>query len=164
MKTIVVAEVGGKLVTLPLSDLGAPLVRGRVFLLGGQRLRVGEVLEYLGSHDLNGKPISGNEKLVALLTDVYKDVAVAIAKMADLTSIGSDAPKNPSTSGGIIIPSQAPQLVFDNVIFITWDSGLARVSIPAHSIADASQPVEASGDDDGLAPVDAAQATGYSGA
>lgn len=142
MKTIVVAEIGGKLVSLPSTDLAAPIVRGAVYFFDGQRFRVGEVLEYLGSHDFNGNPVSGDEKLLALLKDVYKNDLTVAAKLADLKSIGSDVPKDKRTTGGIIVPSKAAKLSFDNVIFITWDTGVVRLSIPAHSLADDDVPME----------------------
>ncbi len=164
MKTLVVAEIGGKLVSLPSTDLAAPIVRGAVYFFGGQRFRVGEVLEYLGSHDLNGNPVSGNEKLLALLKDVYKNDASVAAKMADLTSIGSDVPKDNRTSGGIIVPSKAAKLSFDNVIFITWDTGAVRLAIPAHSLTDIKVPMEPASVDEHGDGLQAAREAGYSGA
>lgn len=164
MKTIVVAEVFGKLVSLPVDDLAAPIVRGTVYFFGGQRFRVGEVLEYLGSHDLNGNPISGNEKLLALLKDVYKNDAAVAAKMADLTGIGSDVPKDNRTSGGIIVPNKAAKLAFDNVIFLTWEQGAVRLSIPAHSIADINVPLEPASVDEHADGLQAAREAGYGGA
>lgn len=164
MKSIVVAEVAGKLVSLPVDDLAAPIVRGTVYFFGGQRYRVGEVLEYLGSHDLNGNPVSGNEKLLALLKDVYKNDAAVAAKMADLTSIGSDVPKDNRTSGGIIVPSKAAKLSFDNVVFITWDQGAVRLSIPAHSLTDHKVPLEPPSGDESLDGLQVAREAGYGGA
>ncbi len=163
MKTIVVAQIGGKLVSLPLSDLGVPPARGVVYVFGGQRYRVGEVLEYLGSHDLNGKPVSSNEKLLAILESVF---GPGKANLNNLTSIGSDAPKNNVSKGGIIVPNQqAPVLAFDNAIYLTWDTNVVRaVSIPAHSIASQSVPLQAPGSGDGEDPVAAAQVSGYCGA
>lgn len=161
MKTIVVAQVGGKLVCLPLSDLGVPPARGVVYLFDGQRYRVGEVLEYLGSHDLNGKPVSGNEKLFAVLESVF---GPGKAKLDDLKSIGSDAPKDNRTGGGIIIPGSAPKLDFDNVIYIAWDTNV-RIAIPAHSLVNTDVPTEAVGGGDEFEdPLKAAQDSGYSGA
>lgn len=164
MKTIVVAEIAGRLVSLPAEDLAAPIVRGAVYFFGGQRFRVGEVLEYLGSHDLNGNPVSGNEKLLALLKDVYKNDAAVAAKMADLTSIGSDVPKDNRTSGGIIVPNKAAKLAFDNVVFITWDQGAVRLSIPAHSLTDHKVPLEPPSVDEPSDAVQVARESGYGGA
>lgn len=164
MKTIVVAEIYGKLVSLPLDDLAAPIARGTVYFFGGQRFRVGEVLEYLGSHDLNGNPVSGNEKLLALLKDVYANDAAVAAKMADLTSIGSDVPKDNRTSGGIIVPNKAAKLEFDNVVLITWDKGSVRLSIPAHSLVDNVVSLEPPSTNEPVDGMQVAREAGYGGA
>ncbi len=163
MKTLVVAEIGGKLVSLPFSDLAVSPFRGMVYFFGGQRYRVGEVLEYLGSHDIDGKPVSGNEKLLAILKDVYKNDATVAARMADLKSIGSDVPKDSRTSGGIIVPSTAAKLVFDNVVYIGWDSVVTRLSIPVHSLVDPRVPLE-SVEVIATDPLEAARESGYGGA
>lgn len=164
MKTLVVAEIGGKLVSLPSTDLTSPIVRGAVYFFGGQRFRVGEVLEYLGSHDLNGNPVSGDEKLLSILQDVYHNNVTVAAKLADLKSIGSDVPKDNRTSGGIIVPSKAAKLSFDNVIFITWDTGAVRLAIPAHSLTDIKVPMEPASVDEHGDGLQAAREAGYGGA
>ena len=89
MKTLVVIEIPGAVLSLMLSDLTSVPVEGRFYVFEGKRYEVTEVTEFLGFRGRDGKEIGANTKLLEMLTAVYGNEMKAMAVMAMLKNIGA---------------------------------------------------------------------------
>ena len=131
MKTLVVFDLNGSLVSVMLSDLAGCPTRGSSYFLEGKRYDVSDTVEYLGARTLvDGRQLSGHEKLLAILTAVMGDAMKAMAAVAGMKDIGhSDKPLDSITTGGIIVPEKHVARDFDQVLFVR-----ARLSRSAESL------------------------------
>lgn len=118
MKTLVVAEVQSGLVALYLNDLALTPQRGGSYVYANQRYEIINAIEYLGNTDETGKKVSGNEKLLTVLKVAYGDEMVAMSLLAKMKSIGSNAPSETKSKGGIIVPADKTKVDFDHVVFL----------------------------------------------
>ncbi len=128
MKTLVVVDLPGGLVTLMLCDLALAPTRGSFYLFEDKRYEVIETLEFLGFRNRNGIQLSGAQKLMAVLSSVYGDAVKAMTAMTKRKDIGhSDEPEQ-TTHGGIILPGNTAGGIalpenqfagdFDHVLFL----------------------------------------------
>lgn len=118
MKTLVVFEVDGGLASLMLSELATVPGEGRSYFFDEQRYKVAESIEFLGVRSRTGVVLSGNEKLLSVLTSVYGDAARVAALLAGMKSIGAAGNSMGTTAGGLILPASKGAEDFDHVLFV----------------------------------------------
>lgn len=150
MKTLVVIEIPGAILSLALSDLTSVPAEGRFYVFEGKRYEVTELTEFLGFRGRDGKEIGANSKLLELLTAVYGDGMKAMVMMAQLKNIGSaDLEVSATSAGGIIMPAQSPvKSDFDSVLFVRALPVKSDAIVPPIKLS----PLAATGDSDLLAP------------
>lgn len=152
MKTLVIFEIPGAVLSLPLSDLVSVPTEGRFYVFEGKRYLVTELTEFLGFRNSDGKEVGTNSKLLELLKAVYDgDELRAMAVLAKLKNIGKDeAETSQTTAGGIIMPGRMPvNTDFDKVIFVRLQLSKSDTILPPIRLsALAAEP----GGDDALVP------------
>ncbi|MBX9570056.1 MAG: hypothetical protein K2X77_14245 [Candidatus Obscuribacterales bacterium] len=162
MKTLVVIEIPGAILSLPLSDLTSVPSEGRFYVFEGVRYEVKEVTEFLGFRGRDGKEIGANTKLLELLTAVYGDAMKAMAMMAKLKNIGSaDLEVSATSAGGIIMPGHSPvKTDFDTALFVRALPVKSDAIVPPIKLSS----LAATGDSDQLTPDgDAKEGAGIEG-
>ncbi len=150
MKTLVVIEIPGAVLSLMLSDLTSVPVEGRFYVFEGKRYEVTEVTEFLGFRGRDGKEIGANTKLLEMLTAVYGNEMKAMAVMAMLKNIGAtDHEVCATTPGGIQLPaSSAMKADFETAIFVRAVPVKSDAIVPPIRLSS----LAATGDSDQLAP------------
>lgn len=118
MKTLVVVDLNGKVVSLMLSDLTSVPVRGCFYIFDGTRFEVTETVEFLGFRTSNGRRLSGVEKLMELMKVVYGEGLRAMSAQAGMTDIGYTDSPEATTTGGIILPETQVERDYDHVLFV----------------------------------------------
>ena len=138
MKTLVIVDMPGKVLSLPLTDLVSTPTQGRFYVFEGKRYEVTEVTEFLGFRDSVGKEVGTNGKLLQLLKVVYNGDDVKAAFVVDsMCNIGS-IDTNATTPGGIIMPMLKLRVDFDSAIFVRVKpvKGEDRPSIKLNALAE----------------------------
>ncbi|MBY0551993.1 MAG: hypothetical protein K2W95_32215 [Candidatus Obscuribacterales bacterium] len=130
MKTLVVVDLNGRVVSLMLSDLTSVPVRGSFYVFDGTRFEVTETIEFLGFRTINGQRLSGMEKMMEVMKVVYGEGLRAMSAQAGMTDIGYTDEAQPTTSGGIILPEKQVERDFDHVLFVRAKPAAVAGALP----------------------------------
>lgn len=143
MKTLVVVDLNGRVVSLMLSDLTSVPVRGSFYIFDGTRFEVTETIEFLGFRTINGQRLSGMEKMMEVMKVVYGEGLRAMSAQAGMTDIGYTAEPQATTTGGIILPEKQVEREFDHVLFVRAKPAAAGVgALPSVRLTDAAVPLD----------------------
>lgn len=118
MKTLVVVDLNGRLVSVMLSDLTSVPARGSFYIFDGNRFEVTETIEFLGFRTLDGRRLSGQEKLMDVMKVAYGEGLRAMSALAGMKDVGFTDQPEASTAGGIILPEKQVAREFDHVLFV----------------------------------------------